>query len=108
MTATINGKTYQLREYEPYGYTDILTLYILSESADEIVNTVGKSAVISIPEECTWNEAVLDHVVRFWDTGLSVCEVVFKPFPYEKTVREHGDDIEVMAQAITELAELIV
>ena len=108
MYATINGQEYQLRDYQPFGYTDILTLYIINyDSIDALVETIGESAVVSVPDECVWNEAILDHIVRFWDSGIPTLEVAFKPFPYEKTIRDHNVDIEVMSQAITELAEII-
>ena len=107
MKAIINNIEFELYQHLPFTYADTLELYIVNDSSDEIVNAIGEKATVVIPGEYTGNDLVLNYVRRSWDTGVSVCETVFRPIPVKEIVDKQGEDIEAMAQAITELAEII-
>lgn len=107
MIATINGVEFTLHDGMPFGYTDPLTLFIESDSADFIVETIGDGATVVIPDEYTGTDLQLQYIRRTWDRGISVCETVFKPIPVREMIKQQGDDIEVTAQAIEELASII-
>lgn len=107
MIAIINGIEYTLHNALKYTFVDTLELYIVNDSADDIVSTIGESATVTIPDEYTHTDLVLDYIRRFWDRGESVCEVVFKPIPIKNIIDGHTEDIEVISGAIEELAEII-
>lgn len=106
-TALINGREFELYEHIPFTYRETVELYIVNDSSDEIVDTIGDSATVVIPEEYTGTDLVLNYVRRYWDTGVSICETVFKPVPIRDIVNGHTDDIEAISGAIEELAEII-
>lgn len=107
MKAIINNVEFELHPNLPFTYTETVELYIVNDSSDEIVEAIGDEATVIIPNEYTGNNLVLNYIRRYWDTGVSVCETVFKPVPVKEIVDKQGEDIEAMAQAITELAEII-
>ena len=108
MIAIINNHEFQLHESNPYQITpDLIILNILTDSVDELVEIIGDDASVIVKDEFIENSLVLDKITRFWESGRPVCEVIFSGLPVNKTLKEHSDDIETIAQAIQELAEII-
>lgn len=107
MNVKINNHEYELKENNPYSIGDnTVILNILTDSVDELVNIIGKEAVVVIPEDIAWNGLIFNKITRIWNDSF-MCEVVFSFKNLEKTVEDHTNDIEAMSEAIVELAEII-
>ena len=109
MIVNINGTDYQLNANgSPFSYNNgVLTLFITNNSTDAIVEACGEKATVTIPNEYMGKDLALDYVKRSFDKGNSVVEVVFKKYPIEETLKDQAGDIEMLSQAIIELAEII-
>lgn len=108
--AIINGQEFEARSYVPFFYDNgnmTATFYVYSDSIDEIVNLVGDKATIEIPNEFLAHDMRLTRILRYYDNGDSTCEVEFMPFDLRKTVQNNVDDIELVSQAVTELASIV-
>ena len=107
MKVLINNVEFTLHEARLFTYVNTVELYIVNNSVDEIIEAIGDSATVIIPNEYAHSDLVLDYVKRFWDASGSVCEVVFKPVPVKEIIDQHSEDLEIISGAIEELAELI-
>lgn len=108
MDAIINGHEYLLSS--GYGTDDKKSRYflnVLTDSMDELIEVIGNEATLEIPNEFIVTGLKLESISRLFDDTESVCTVTLSRYPYEEVLASQAEDIETMAQAITELAEII-
>ena len=108
MNAIINGHEYLLST--GYGMDDKKSKYylnIITDSIDELIETIGNKATLEIPNEFVIAGLSLDSITKNFENDNSVCAVTLSRYPYEEILANQAEDLEAMAQAITELAEII-
>lgn len=108
--AYINGREFNARDYIPYYYDHgnmTATLYVYSDSVDDIVELIGEKAIIEVPNEFVARDMKLSRILRYYDNGISTCDIEFIPYDIVRNVQTNTDGIEIVSQAITELAEII-
>ena len=108
MNAIINGHEYLMSS--GYGMDDKKNKYylnIITDSIDELVDVIGDEATLEIPNELVVTGLSLNSITKNFIDANPVCSVTLSTYPYEDILNSHAEDIEAMAQAITELAEII-
>ena len=108
MNAIINGHEYSLST--GYGVNEKKSEYylnIITDSIDELIETIGDKATLEIPDDIVVTGLFLESIEKKFYEDNSVCSVTLSRYPYEEVLASQAEDIEAMAQAITELAEII-
>lgn len=108
MNAIINGHEYLLSS--GYGVDDKKSKYflnVITDSIDELIEVIGNEATLEIPNQFVVTGLSLDSINKNFDNQNSFCSVILSRYPYEDVLSEQAEDIEVISQAIEELAELV-
>lgn len=108
MQAIINGQEYTLSV--GYSYDKDKNRYFLSvitDSVDELIEVLGDAVTLEIPNEFVVAGLTMDSVTKVFEDGVSICKITLKKYPYEDVLKTQADDIEILSQAIVELAEII-
>ena len=108
MNAIINGHEYSLST--GYGVDDKKRKYFLNvvtDSIDELIEVIGNEATLEIPDEFVVTGLSLESITKNFEDATSVCSVTLSLYPYKEVLASQAEDIEIMEEAIIELAELI-